>query len=105
MNLFEYAEHLARTSDPETSKCAAVEAKAKLTQRCQQFLDGLRDLGQATANEVAVHVAGGNIGLVGSIRRRASDLHEKMIIRAVGRRPCKVTGKPVTVYETSEKGR
>lgn len=100
MDLFDYAEsRLSRVTDPETSQCAAVETATKLTQRCQQFLDGLRLLGQATANEVAVFVAGQNIGLVGSIRRRASDLHEKQIIRVVGRRVCKVTGKPVSVYE------
>jgi hypothetical protein len=103
MDLFDYAEsRLARVTDPETSQCAAVETTAKLTQRCQQFLDGLRLLGQATANEVAVFVAGQNIGLVGSIRRRASDLHDKQIIRVVGRRECKVTGKPVSVYEIGE---
>lgn len=87
MDLFDYAEsRLARVSDPETSQCAAVETTAKLTQRCQQFLDGLRILGQATANEVAVFVAGGNIGLVGSIRRRASDLHRDGVIEIVDHR-------------------
>jgi hypothetical protein len=106
MNLFDYAEsQLARTSDPETSKCAAIETKSKLTQRCQQFLDGLRILGQATANEVAVFVAGNNIGLVGSIRRRASDLQAMGLIRVIDRRKCKVTGKAVTVYETTEPSR
>jgi len=106
MNLFDYAESkLSRASDPETSHTSAIETTAKLTMRCQQFLDGLRILGQATANEVAVFVAGNNIGLVGSIRRRASDLQAKNIIRVVGRRACKVTGKPVTVYETTEPSR
>ena len=93
---------LARATDPATSQLSATETTAKLTMRCQQFLDGLRLLGQATANEVAVFVAGGNIGLVGSIRRRASDLHAAGLIRDVDRRKCKVTGKPVTVYETTE---
>jgi hypothetical protein len=42
MNLFDYAEsQLARTSDPETSQLSAIEITAKLTMRCQQFLDGL----------------------------------------------------------------
>ncbi len=67
--------------------------------RCKQFLDGLRQLKQATANEVGALVARDNTGLVGSIRRRASDLHRDGLIRVVGRRNCKVTGKPVTVYE------
>ena len=106
MNLFDYAEsQLARTSDPPTSQLSAIETTAKLTQRCQQFLGGLRILGQATANEVAVFVAGGNIGLVGSIRRRASDLQAKGIIEIVDRRECRVTGKRVHVYETTDPGR
>jgi hypothetical protein len=100
MDLFDYAEsRLARVTDPETSQCAAVEATARLTQRCQQFIDGLRLLGQATANEVAVFVAGQNIGLVGSIRRRASDLHAAGLVEIVDRRECKVTGKRVHVYK------
>lgn len=99
MDLFDYAEsRLARVSDPETSQFAAVQTATKLTQRCQQFLDGLRLLGQATANEVAVFVAGQNIGLVGSIRRRASDLHAAGLVEIVDRRECKVTGKRVHVY-------
>jgi hypothetical protein len=109
MDLFQFAErqtelvvgNLVRHSDPETSHTAAAEVSSKLTVRCQQFLDGLRQLGQATANEVAVHVAGGNIGLVGSIRRRASDLHATGRISVVGRRECKVTGKAVSVYEVN----
>jgi hypothetical protein len=102
MDLLQYAEQqslLARTTDPETSKDSASETTPKLTQRCQQFLDGLTLLGQATANEVAVFVAGQNIGLVGSIRRRASDLHAAGLVRIVDRRHCKVTGKRVHVYE------
>jgi hypothetical protein len=100
MDLFDYTEsRLARVNDPETSQLSAIETTAKLTQRCQQFLDGLRLLGQATANEVAVFVAGQNIGLVGSIRRRASDLQAKGVIRIVDRRECQVTGKRVHVYE------
>ncbi|AMV31282.1 hypothetical protein VN12_04135 [Pirellula sp. SH-Sr6A] len=90
---------LARTSDPMTSHDAAAGIGLKLTARAQQFLAGLEKLGQATANEVAVSVAGGNIGLVGSIRRRASDLDELGLIRVCGRRVCSVTGKPVSCYE------
>lgn len=111
MDLFEYAERqtdlavvggLVRSSDPVSSHDAASEVSTKLTVRCQQFLDGLRSLGQATANEVAVAVAGGNIGLVGSIRRRASDLQASGHIRIVDRRECKVTSKRVHVYEIVE---
>ena len=106
MDLFDYAEsRLARVADPETSQLSAIETTAKLTQRCQQFLDGLRLLGQATANEVAVFVAGQNIGLVGSIRRRASDLHAAGLVEIVDRRECRITGKRVHVYRSTDKGR
>lgn len=97
MDLFDYA--LSRQQDPETSRVAAKEIETKLTFRCQQFLSGLLQLGQATANEVGVHVAGSNVGLIGSIRRRASDLHAAGLIRIVDRRECRVTGKRVHVYE------
>lgn len=90
---------LARTSDPITSHEAAAGIGPKLTVRAKQFLEGLEKLGQATANEVAVSVAGGNIGLVGSIRRRASDLDEIGLIRVCGRRVCRITGKVVSLYE------
>ena len=113
MDLFEYAEsqeaaleiassiaaNRSRVSDPETSRQAAREIDPKLTIRCQQFLSGLLQLGQATANEVGVHVAGSNVGLIGSIRRRASDLYADGLIRIVDRRECRVTGKRVHVYE------
>lgn len=111
MDLFQYAErqmelavvgNLARVSEPETSHHAASDVSTKLTVRCQQFLDGLKQLGYGTANEVAVHVAGNNIGLVGSIRRRASDLHASGRITIVDRRECKVTGKRVHVYAIND---
>ena len=100
MDLFEYS--LSRQQDPETSVEAARDIEPKLTIRCQQFLKGLSQLGQATANEVGVHVAGSNVGLIGSIRRRASDLHADGLIRIVDRRECRVTGKRVHVYEVTQ---
>lgn len=101
--LLDWAEkQLARQCDPSTSRKAASEIKAKLPNRFEQFLTGLRALGQATSNEVAEHVAPGNFGLFGSVRRRASDALARGMIRVVGKRPCKVTGKEANVYEVSE---
>lgn len=93
----------ARVSDPATSKIAADEIKPKLTERCQQFLDGLQVLGTATANEVAKQVAPDDFGLFGSIRRRASDLHKAGVIEVIDRRACGVTGKFVSVYGVTGK--
>ncbi|AMV30849.1 hypothetical protein VN12_01950 [Pirellula sp. SH-Sr6A] len=110
MDLFEFAERaqeatavsvLARRSDPQTSHDAADEIADKLNVRCRQFLSTIRVLGIATANEVAVHFAGSNIGLIGSIRRRASDLCAMGLIRIVGRRKCNVTGKSVHAYDVA----
>jgi hypothetical protein len=88
----------ARKTDPQTSVAAANEIKPKITQRCQQFMEALEKLGSATANEVAQQASPDNIGLFGSIRRRASDLHGWGKITIVARRKCEVTGKPVSVY-------
>lgn len=88
----------ARATDPQTSVAAANEIKPKLTFRCNQFMVALEKLGTATANEVAREVAPDNMGLFGSIRRRASDLHGWGKITIVERRKCEVTGKPVSVY-------
>ena len=89
----------ARNEDPDSSHDAADELLSCLSTRRVQFLKGLRELGAATANEVGVHVAGSKIGLVGSTRRRASDLEKLGYIRVIGHRECKVTGKRVHVYE------
>ena len=89
---------LVRPSDPQTSFEAAEGIAKKLTFRCSQFLLALDKLGDATANEVASQVAPNNMGLFGSIRRRASDLHRMGFIQVVDRRACRVTGKHVSVY-------
>ncbi len=96
--LLDWAETRARTTDPQTSVAAAEGIAPKLTLRCNQFLHALRKLGRATANEVAQQVAPDNMGLFGSIRRRASDLDQMGVIAVVDRRACRVTGKVVSVY-------
>jgi hypothetical protein len=88
----------SRATDPQTSAIGANELKPKLTIRCNQFMVALEKLGTATANEVARQVAPDNMGLFGSIRRRASDLHAWGKIEIVDRRKCDVTGKMVSVY-------
>jgi predicted transcriptional regulator len=89
----------ARRSDPETSKQAAFEIGSVLGNRCNEFLTALKKLGRATANEVAEQVAAGDHRKYESIRRRASDLAKKGIIRVLGTRRCTITSKPATYYE------
>jgi hypothetical protein len=97
MDLLDWAEQRARPSDPMPSHQAAADVGKVLTELQQQFLAGLRELGQATANEVAAHVAQ-EFARRNTLRRRASDLVDKQI-RAVGTRKCRITGRPATVYE------
>ena len=98
--LLDWAERqLSRQSDPATSRKAAREIAPKANLRSKQFLDALKKLGQASANEVAMQVAPDNHGLFGSVRRRASDLYASGEIKIIGKRKCNVTGKEVNVYE------
>jgi len=99
VNLFDWAEERSRIDDPQTAKQSAAEIKHVLNVRCLQFLEGLRALGTATANEVALSVTGDNRGMHDSIRRRASDLVRLGRIRQIGVRECDVTGKRVALYE------
>ena len=100
MDLLDYAEHRARQADPATSKLAAAEVSKSLTELEKEFLRGLRELGQATANEVADHLTQ-DFARRNTLRRRASDLDKKQI-RAVGSRPCRISKRMATVYEVME---
>lgn len=97
MDLLDWAEQRARSTDPATSHQAAAEIGTVLTELQTQFLAGLRELGQATSNEVAAHVAQ-EFARRNTLRRRASDL-VGIHIRAVGTRKCHITGRAATVYE------
>jgi hypothetical protein len=100
MDLLDYAEQRARQSDPLPSKVAASEIEKDLSELQKQFLQGLRELGQATANEVAAHLTD-NFARRNTLRRRASDLVGKHI-RDIGSRKCKETRRLATVYEVIE---
>ena len=63
----------------------------KLTGYRAEFIARLRELGKATANEVA----DGNE----SIRKRARECERLGLIREAGVRACGVTGKQATVWE------
>jgi CO dehydrogenase nickel-insertion accessory protein CooC1 len=97
-DLLDWAENRARSSDPETSKQAAADIAVVLNKLEKDFLEALKELTEATSNEVAAKVSGDNFARRNSIRRRASDLMAKRLIEAVGNRVCKVSGKKATVY-------
>lgn len=98
MDLFGWAETHARKVDPVTSKIGAIGIAQKLNPLCMEFLGRLGELGPSTAKEVAVSITT-DFGRVESLRRRASDLEAIGLIRVVGVRKCKVTGKTAQVYE------
>jgi len=97
-DLLQWAESRVRKSDPDTSKQAADGIALIFNQLESEFMAALRELAEATSNEVAAKVAGSNFARRNSIRRRASDLVAKHAIEEAGIRPCEVTGKKATVY-------
>ena len=102
-DLFDWAESLARSKDPETSKQGAAGIQKQLGGMHHTFLRCLRELGPSTSNEVAERCTA-NFAKRNTYRRRASDLISYRFfggpkIRIVGTRVCKVSGKNATVYE------
>lgn len=95
--LFDWAER-ARITDPTTSIEAAKDIAISLTQRRRQFLEALRKLGTATANEVAELACEGNYSLRESIRKRAHELVRLGLVDQVGIKKCGVSGREVAAY-------
>lgn len=96
--LIDFAESRARVTDPETSHDGAKAIAPHIGILHRQFFDKLKELGQATANEVAMAISD-NHARINSLRRRASDLEKAGWIRAIGKRLCQRTGTMATVYE------
>ena len=87
-----------RRTDPPESKLAAWQIKVKAETYRAYFIESLRYLGTATANEVGRHATPNTIE-ADSIRKRAKELERAGLIRKVGSRACMVTGKTAGVYE------
>jgi len=87
-------EPIARTTDPATSQIAAREIAPSLSGYRAMFVERLRELGEATANEVS----GGNE----SIRKRARECQRLGLIVEAGTRACRNTGKQATVWKVSQ---
>lgn len=90
---FNVSQLLFRFTDPETSRLGAEGVVGKLVGYRANFIERLKELGQATANEVAA----GNE----SIRKRARECERMGLIRECGVRACSVTGKQAIVWEVS----
>lgn len=85
---------LFRFTDPATSRMAAEGVADSLNGLRAQFVERLKVLKQATANEVAC----GNE----SLRKRARECQRLGVIKEVGVRACSVTGKQATVWEVAK---
>jgi len=101
---------LARTSDPETSKTAAERAAEikKLEGNFKLFFQALSASDSPlTAQEIAADAIpiDGSLSVTAAIskretvRKRASEMVERGLVRSVGSRVCTVTGNESTTYE------
>lgn len=97
-DLFDWA---ARRTDPETSHIAAGELQPRLSGLRLQFVNALKQLGKATANEVAASVTC-DPHVAQSIRKRAKEIERAGLIRVVSVRQCKQTGSKASVYEVTQ---
>ena len=86
---------LARRTDPDTSHEAA--AKLKTDTLRSIFLERLKKLGEATANEVAQGDE--------SVRKRCKELLDDGLIIVVGKRRCRVTNNTARTFRVNEGAR
>ena len=89
------ARHLARRSDPATSKQAAAEILPHLGELQQMVVDALRGHGGRTATELT---ALEGIGDPRRYNRRLTELVRSGIVTVGAVRPCRVTGKTARTY-------
>jgi hypothetical protein len=94
--LFAYA----RSCDPETSRESAVETKLVATGLRLVFVHQVREHGPCTANEAVESFE--NNHYAESVRKRAGECEKLGLVRVIGTRACKVTGRSAQVYEVIE---
>lgn len=98
--LFDWAEKVARDSDPITSHVAAANVESSLSGLRAKFAEGVaRCGGSATAKEAA-NAMSRNPEVVESIRKRAKECVELGYVRCDGTRRCNVSGHSCMVYHT-----
>ena len=93
---------LARDTDKATSHSAAAETIPKLPylQQCCMIVIG-RQSRPMTANEIGEAASNMFNGMQESYRTRVHELVRAGLLRKVGERVCRITGKGATVYERS----
>lgn len=101
MELFDYAERLARSTDPDTSHEAARAVLPNLGQLQQALYEAVREHPGRTMNELA--------NLKGerdprTFNRRASELEKAGAIRVERTRLCKVSGRRARTWRVCDAG-
>ena len=94
--LFAYA----RSCDPATSRESAAATKLVATGLRLVFVHQVREHGPCTANEAVESFE--NNHYAQSVRKRASECEALGLVRVIGTRACKVTGRSAQVYEVIE---
>jgi len=100
-----YGEHLARSTDPQTSKDAGKGFDKARTQAA--LLEGFRIYGEkgATAKEAAAAGMESRMDIE-SVRKRVNDLIGQGLVENTGeRRRCVISGKGAGVYKITQEGR
>lgn len=100
MDLLDWAETHARRGDPDTSHNAARASRGLASEHCRIIYDALRDIGPATADELAAFVDLDRY----QIRRRTADLQAAGKIRDTGERHKTPAGRPAIVWAAVEAG-
>lgn len=93
---------LARDTDKATSHAAAAETIPKLNRiqsLCLQSVELSDPRRPLTANEIAANAVQYFGGMAETYRKRVHELVRAGLLREVGERVCRVTGKRGTVYE------
>ena len=101
MNLFDYAERLARSTDPETSHEAARAVVPRLGQLQQQLLEVVREHPGRTMNELA-QLKGERDPR--TFNRRASELEKAGVIRVGVTKTCSVSGRRARTWRVCDAG-
>lgn len=88
------AKHLARSTDPETSKSIAADiARDGTVARLKQIvLKTLLHHPNSTASECSMY------SRVENLHKRFKELEREGLVRVTGTRACRVTGKTVQTY-------
>lgn len=98
MDLLEFSDWKARVSDPVTSQQSAEIVQFRLAGLRLRFVEGVKQLGTATANEAAYAITD-NPQLAESIRKRAGECVNAEQVKVVGMRECRISGNRCRVYE------